>query len=98
MGKYLMNWQLNKSLLPVDPQERGKGFAALMKFVEQDIESGMTKDWGCFVGEGRGYCVVEGSEVDISKMVQKYNPFCLFSSHPITSFDQINEMIQSLAG
>ncbi|MDA3791875.1 MAG: hypothetical protein PF503_25680 [Desulfobacula sp.] len=65
MGKYLMHWQLNRSLLPVDPQERGKGFAALMALVKQDIKRGITKDWGCYVGEGRGYCVVEGSEVDI---------------------------------
>ncbi len=96
MGKYLMLWTLNRSLLPIDPHERGQGFAALMAFVAQDIEVGLTKDWGCFVGEGNGYCVVEGSEVDISKMIQQYSPFCEFATHPIASFDQMTEVIRSI--
>jgi hypothetical protein len=96
MGKYLLFWKLNRSLIPVDPQERGQGFALLMSVVQQDIDKGLTKDWGCFVAEGNGYCVVEGSEVDIAKMVQQYSPYCEFSSHPVASLDQMNEMIQSL--
>lgn len=96
MGKYLMLWKLNRSLLPIDPHERGQGFAALMAFVAQDIEVGLTKDWGCFVGEGNGYCVVEGSEVDISKMIQQYSPYCEFSTHPVASFDQMTEVIRSI--
>ena len=98
MGKYLMLWELNRSLMPLDPKERARGYAGLMAFVEQDIERGITKDWGSFVGEGNGYCVVEGSEVDISKMVQQYSPFCQFSTHPIASFDQMKEMIKSISG
>jgi len=98
MGKYLMLWELNSSLIPANPQERGQGYAALMAFIEQDIERKITTDWGCFVGEARGYTIVEGSEVDISKMVQQYSPFCQFSTHPIASFDQINEMVQFLTG
>ena len=96
MGKYLMFWKLNQSLIPIDPKERGQGYSLLMATVQQDIGKGLTKDWGCFVGEGKGYCVVEGSEVDISKMVQQYSPYCEFTTHPIASVDQINEMIESL--
>jgi hypothetical protein len=98
MGKYLMLWQLNPSLIPVDPQERGKGFTALMNLIEQDIEKGITKDWGSFVGERNGYCIVEGSEVDVARMVQQYSPFCGFLTHPIASFDQMKEMLKSLSG
>jgi len=98
MGKYLMLWELNSSLIPIDPQERAQGYAALMAFIEQDIERKISKDWGCFVGEGSGYTIVEGSEVDISKMVQQYSPFCKFSTHPVASFDQMNEMIKSMTG
>ena len=96
MGKYLLFWELNRSLIPVDPHERGQGFALLMALVHQDIEVGLTKDWGCFVGEGNGYSIVEGSEVEISKMVQRYSPYCEFSTHPVASVDQMNEVIQSL--
>jgi hypothetical protein len=96
MGKYLMLWELNSTLIPIDPHERGQGYAALMEFVQQDIEVGLTKDWGCYVGEGNGYCVVEGDEVDVSKMIQRYVPFCDFSTHPIATLDQMIEVIRSL--
>jgi len=98
MGKYLLLWELNTTLIPVTPKERGNGFASLMALVQQDIDKGLTKDWGCFVGEGNGYCVVEGNEVDISKMVQQYSPFCRFSSHPIASVSQMNEVFKSMVG
>ena len=98
MGKYLLLWELNSTLIPADPQERIKGYAGLMVLVQQDIEKGLTKDWGCFVGEGNGYCVVEGSEVDISKMVQQYSPFCKFTSHPVASVEQMIEAFKSMIG
>lgn len=96
MQKYLLLWKLNRSLIPVDPKERGEGFSLLMAMVQQDIEVGLTKDWGCFVGEGNGYAVVEGDEIEVSKMVQQYSPYCEFSTFPVASVDQMNEVIQSM--
>lgn len=98
MAKYLMLWKFNRNLIPVTPQERVKSYSALMTFIQQDIERGIIKDWGCFVGESNGYSVVEGSEVDICKMVQRYSPFCGFSTHPIASVDQMNEVIKAISG
>ena len=97
MGKYLMLWSFNQSLTPVNPQERAKGYAFLMDFIQKDFESGLLKDWGSFVGEGSGYCVVEGSEIDVSKMVQQYSPFCRFKTHPVASAEQMKAVIQSIA-
>lgn len=48
MAKYLMLWELNRALIPIDPHERAQGFGALMEFVQKDIEVGLTKDWGVF--------------------------------------------------
>lgn len=97
MAKHLMLWELNISHVPLDPKERGQGYALLMEMVKRDIEMGLTKDWGCFVGEGRGYCVVEGSEVEVSKMVQHYSPYCKFRTHPVASVEDMDEVISSLA-
>ena len=97
MAKYLMLWKLNNALVPVSPQERSKVFSGLTSFVQQDMEKKIIKDWGCYVGEGRGYLVAEGTEVDISKMVQSYMPYCQFSTHPISSVQQINEVLKSIA-
>ena len=98
MGKYLMIWELNLALIPVDPKERGGGYELLMAMVKQDIERGLTKDWGNFVGEGSGYSVVEGSEVEINKMVQLYSPYVRFKTHPVASVEQVDEVIKSMSG
>lgn len=98
MGKYLMIWDLNLALTPVNPKERGAGFELLLSMVKQDIERGLSKDWGNFVGEGSGYCIVEGSEVEINKMVQQYAPYVTFKTHPVVSFEQVEEVIKSMTG
>jgi hypothetical protein len=98
MGKYLMLWEMNRNLIPLTAKERGQGYMMLMAMVQEDIKKGLSKDWGCFVGEGNGYCVVEGSEVDICKMVQQYSPYCRFITHPIATAEQMGAVIKSLAG
>ncbi len=98
MAKYLLLWKINRTLVPVNPRERGKAYSALTTFVQQDIERKIVKDWGCYVGEGNGYCIAEGTEVDICKMVQRYSPFCLFSTHPIASVEQMNEVLDFITG
>lgn len=98
MGKYLMIWDLNLALMPVDPKERGAGFELLLSMVKQDINNGLSKDWGNFVGEGSGYCIAEGSEVEINKMVQQYAPYVTFKTHPVVSLEQVDEVIKSMTG
>jgi len=67
MAKYLMLWQLEKSLIPLDPKERGGGFALLMELVKQDLEKGIIKEWGYFTSQGAGYSIMEGTNAEIMK-------------------------------
>ena len=96
MGKYLMIWELNYAHISVDPKERAAGYELLLAIAKQDIEKGLSKDWGNFVGEGSGYCIVEGSEVEINKMVQQYAPYVRFKTHPVVSVEQVDEVIKSM--
>ena len=97
MGKYLLLWQLDKSKVPVDPKERGTGWTGLMTMVKRDLKKGISKDWGAFIGEGRGYCIVEGDEAEISLMTQQYIPIVNFETHPVMSVSQVEEMLNALA-
>ena len=97
MGKYLLLWEIDETKVPISPQERGAGWSALIDMVKQDIKKGMTKDWGSFVGELRGYSVAEGTEVEISKWLQQYVPFVRFKLHAIASVSQVEEVIKSLS-
>ena len=98
MAKYLLLWEVDPTKIPINPKERGAGWAALMKMVRQDLQKGITKDWGTFVGETRGYAVNEGSELEVMKALQQYVPFVSFQVHPIASESLVNEMIKGITG
>jgi len=98
MGKYLLLWEVDRARIPTDPKERGAGWGLLMAMVRQDIEKGISKDWGAFVGETNGYAVAEGTEVEVLNMTAQYGPYVAFKVHPIASESQVNEMIKALSG
>lgn len=97
MGKYLALWEIDQTRIPVDPKERGAGWSALMAMVKKNLETGLTKDWGAFVGETSGYAIYEGTELEVMNAIQQYIPFASFQVHPIASVDQVSEMIESLS-
>ncbi len=91
MGKYLMLWEIDMTKLPVNPKERVAGWKPLIEMVKQDLKKGIIKDWGEFVGEGRGYSVAEGTEVEIQSLVEQFVPFVRFKVHSIASLSQVEE-------
>ena len=98
MAKYLMLWSLDKAHMPTDPKERGAGWALLMEMVKNDFEEGITKDWGLFPSEGTGYCILEGSNVEIMQVTEQYNPYVDFETHPVATVDEASALIKSLTG
>jgi hypothetical protein len=98
MGKYLLLWEVDRARIPTDPKERGAGWGMLMAMVRQDIEKGVSKDWGAFVGETNGYAVAEGTELEVLNMTAQYGPYVSFKVHPIASESQVNDMIKALSG
>ena len=97
MAKYLMLWEMDLAKVPIDPQERAKAWEPFVQAIKQDMENGIGKDWGAFVGELRGYTVVEGTEVEIEQMVNQYLPFVTFKTHPVVSLEQEAEVIKALS-
>ena len=57
--RYLLIWKLDHTKIPVDLRARAAGWRPLIEMVKDDLDKGLTKEWGVFAGEGRGYCVVE---------------------------------------
>ncbi len=98
MAKYHLYWRLDGARVSVDPKERGGGWGLLMAMVKQDMERGVLKDWGAFTSEGQGYCIVEGTNVEIMKMTEQYVPYVSFETRPVSSAEEVNELIQHLSG
>ncbi len=96
MGKYLVLWELDPSKIPVDPKDRGTAWKAFMEMVKQDLETGPAVDWGAFVGEGRGFAIHEGTEVEVATALQQFVPFVDYKVHPISSVSQVDELIDGL--
>lgn len=98
MARYLLLWQLDPARVPVDPKQRATGWSGLMAMVKKDLEKGISKDWGAFIGEGKGYAIAEGSEAEVSIMTQQYSPYVQFETHPIMSVSEIGNMLKALGG
>ena len=98
MGKYLVLWEVDQTRVPVDAKERGTAWSLLMAMVKKDIEAGVTKDWGAFVGEVNGYTISEGTEVEIGSRLMQYAPYVSFKLHPVASVSQVDEIVRSLSG
>ena len=94
MGRYLLLWEIDRTKIPMDIKERGIGFEMLLGIVNDDIKKGITKDWGAYVGEYKGYSVVEGTEVDVINQLERFSPFVIFKVHPIASVANVGEMIK----
>jgi hypothetical protein len=94
MGRYLLLWEIDRTKIPLDIKERGIGFEMLLGIVNDDIKKGITKDWGAYVGEYKGYSVVEGTEVDVINQLERFSPFVIFNVHPIASVTNVGEMIK----
>jgi len=97
MAKFLVMWEINLSLSPTDPKERGDGWNLLMDMIDQDINRGLIKDWGAIPGEVEGYFIAECSEVELGVMTQQYFPYCIFKVSPIATLDQVREVVGSLS-
>ena len=97
MGRYLSLWEIDPTRVPVSPQERAAGWAALTNMVKEDMKKGLVKDWGAFVGEISGYSIAEGTEVEIGKMNVQYAPFVRFKVYAIASLSNVEQVIKSLS-
>jgi hypothetical protein len=93
-----MLWELDRTKIPADPKERAAAWTTLTNLVRQDLSEGRSESWGAFVGEMKGYCLVEGEEIDVLKMVQQYTPYVYFQPHPVATIDTIETMLKQLAG
>jgi hypothetical protein len=95
MAKFLTLWELDTTIVPVDPKERITNWTMLLNMVKDDLKSGGTTDWGEFAGGGRGYTISEGTEQEIYMALSRYVPYIKFEVHPIISMSQIEEMMKA---
>jgi hypothetical protein len=95
---FFLKWSLDASRVPIDPKERGAGWTLLMNMIKDDRENGILHDWGAFPSEGKGYCIVEGSNLDVMKMTDKYVPYVSFEVYPVATILEVDEFLKHMTG
>jgi hypothetical protein len=95
VAKYLILWEIDPARVPVNAKERDTTWLAFAEMVKADIKKGITKDWGAFTGELKGYSIGEGTEVSIMTQNMQYTPYVKYEVHPIASLAQVEEAIKA---
>jgi len=97
MAKYFVLWELDPARVPEDPKERAAGWTLLMTMVKQDMEKGLTKDWGAIPGELNGFFIIEATEVELMMVTEQYNPYVSFQVFPVATVAQVDQLLEAMS-
>lgn len=96
MGRYLLMWEADESRIPVNPEERKVGWLGALEMTNLEIKSGLTKDWGVFLGQTKGFSISEGTEDDVIRETMKYIPYFRFKIYPLVSIEKLEAAIKAM--
>ena len=96
MAKFLVLWEVDNAKVPIDPKERGAAWGAMLGMVKQEIEAGITTEWGALAGENKGFAIMHGTVVELALNLQKYVPFISFTVHALQTVDEVGQVIAGL--
>jgi len=98
VAKFYMKWWLDPSKVPVNPEERAKGWLSMLEMTKADMKAGLTKDWGGAAGGDWGYAVIEApNETELFTNLLKWIPYVHFEVTPVLTVDQTMESIKKAA-
>jgi hypothetical protein len=96
MGRYLIMWEADESRIPVNPEERKLGWLGAIEMTKLDIKSGLTKDWGNYIGEPKGFSIAEGTEDEVGRSLLKYIPYFRFKVYPVVTIETTEKNIKAM--
>ena len=97
MPKFYIRWQMNPSLIPLNPEERVKLWLSMLDMVKDSLKAGVLKDWGICSDASAGYGFSELSETDLYTNLLKWMPYVQFDIKPVLTVDQTIESIKKAA-
>ncbi len=96
MGRYLILWEADESKIPINPEERKNGWLGAIEMVRQNMRDGTTKEYGCFIGQPKGFSLVEAPENEVANNLMKYIPYFRFKVFPVATIDELEETIRAI--
>ena len=96
MAKYMVLWEVDTSRTPEDPKAKKAQALAFQQLVANDVKEGVTKEWGAFAGEWRGYFIFEGNAVDLHTITAKWIPFVKFEASESLTIEEVMKATNAL--
>ncbi|MEM1582174.1 MAG: DUF3303 family protein [Candidatus Bathyarchaeia archaeon] len=98
MTKFYVKWWLEPTKVPVDAEQRVKGWLSMLEMIKADMNAGVTKDWGIATGGDFGYTISEAAnEAELFTRLLKYIPYAHFEVVSVLTVDQTIEAIKKVA-
>jgi hypothetical protein len=87
--KYITLWEMNMAKFPTDPAESGKILMNLVEMTKQWEKENPGDDWGKFLGENKGYSIVNGTPEKIMKLSMMFSPYVEFKVFQAVSITEV---------
>lgn len=93
---YMILSEMNDTLLPTDPAERGKLMMPIMEMVKKDLESGILLMYGVSPGGNRGLLVTKSDPKEIYAKCSVAIPYVKFEVVPLLEIDEVFEVMKQM--
>jgi len=93
---YLILWDGDDSLMPKDPEERGKLLGSMLEMTKKSIESGEVKMWGLSATGGCGFTITDREPKELLANSMKYAPYIKSEAKPMLSIDEVADVMKKM--
>ena len=94
--KYLTLWEMNMARFPSDPAESGKIMMKLVEMTKQWGKENPGDEWGKFLGENKGYSIVNGTQEKIMKLSMMFSPFVEFKVFQAVTINEVEAAMKTM--
>ena len=93
---YLILWEGDESVMPKDPEERGKLHASMLEMTKKALDSGEIKMWGLSATGSCGFTVTDRDPKELLANSMKYAPYIKSEAKPMLSIDEVADVMKGM--
>jgi hypothetical protein len=96
MARYMILWEMDTSRMPEDTKAKKAQWLGFQDIVKKNVKEGVFKEWGQLAGGICGYCIFEGSAVELHTFTAQWIPYVKFKVGELLTVDEITEGTKAL--
>ena len=93
---FLILYEMNSSVVPTDPEERGKLMTTLVELIKSDLDSGALIMSGVSPEGSRGFLVSKQDAKEIYGRSGMVGPYAKFEVLPMLTIDEVMDVMKSM--